>query len=328
MINIRYGEYREGADIAGMTVAEARALYKSEWDMPDRAIAILNGQQIRDEMELRIRLRDNDDLIFVKEGGVEVIYDDHREVADLAGMTVAEARALYEPEWDIPDLAYATLNGRQIRDEMEPRVRLRDGDKLVFRIKTRKAAYLVAALLTALIATTSIFAYGYLTATITLVPGEETDFAKVETFTTPPAYTVDWTTAHIMGRYKGSVSSGDLFKITRNPDYTGDLLVKVYITNANKLVKGFQFLNMEIQLRDALGSGGNIIDKQYLDISQSYQLLTLENGVVTFQLQNTASPAYVYLSGGSYHSTPWGWAWIGQQYVSPNLYCEISQAEE
>lgn len=37
MVEIRYGEQYEAADLAGTSVAEAREWYKSEFDVPERA---------------------------------------------------------------------------------------------------------------------------------------------------------------------------------------------------------------------------------------------------------------------------------------------------
>ncbi len=64
MIEVRYGDYREGADIAGRSIAEVREQYKEELDIPDKAKAILNGQPVRKEMELRMELTDGDKLSF------------------------------------------------------------------------------------------------------------------------------------------------------------------------------------------------------------------------------------------------------------------------
>jgi len=320
MVEIRYGENYQTAELAGKSIAQVREQYKLTFEIPDEAKVILNRRYVKKklepetilkdeanaipnrkyvkrELEAETILKDEDELIFTQKVWVEIRCGEQYDLADLASCSIGEARELYKEALAIPDDAPAKLNGKQIKAEEEYRTRLFDGDSLEFKLRNRKAAILLAALLTALLATSGFFAFGYTTATITLTAATETDFAKVETFTTPSGYTSNWTAASIMGRFKGSIPTGDLFKITRNTNYTGDLLVKVYLTNVDKLVKGYQFLNMRLQIRDDVGTGGSVIDKQYTDEGQTYQLLTLENGVVaTFQLDSTASPAYMSTS--------------------------------
>ncbi len=121
------------------------------------------------------------------------------------------------------------------------------------------------------------------------------------------------------------VPIGDLFDITPDDDYTGDLAVKVYLTNTGALAKAYQYLNMKLYLE------GSVEDPDY-------RLLTLDNGEITLHLEgytpgNTytlsvghgASPA---ISGGSYSlvstdSSEWQAGWT----VEPEFYCEIIQRQ-
>ncbi len=64
MVEIRCGEYSERADLTGKNVAEAREQYKSEFEIPDRAQAILNDKALKRKAEDKVRLRDNDELSF------------------------------------------------------------------------------------------------------------------------------------------------------------------------------------------------------------------------------------------------------------------------
>lgn len=64
MIQICYGEHCDLADLAGRSVAEAREQYKSEFDIPDRAQAILNDKLLKKKLEDWIMLEDGDDLSF------------------------------------------------------------------------------------------------------------------------------------------------------------------------------------------------------------------------------------------------------------------------
>jgi len=108
----------------------------------------------------------------------------------------------------------------------------------------------------------------------------------------------------------GDVSTGDLFVVTPNVDYTGDLAVKVYLANTGNLTKAYQSLNMEL----------------YLEGSEM-RLLTLENGVATFWLDNAGSDnRTLSVTGGDYTLTSreiseWEVDWT----VTPELYCEVTQ---
>ncbi len=64
MVEIRYGEHYEVADLAGKSVAEVRELYKSELDLPDKAQASLNGKGIGKKHEPETELNENDELSF------------------------------------------------------------------------------------------------------------------------------------------------------------------------------------------------------------------------------------------------------------------------
>ena len=64
MIQICYGEHCDLADLAGRSIAEAREQYKSEFEIPDRAQAILNDKPLKKKLEDRIMLEDGDDLSF------------------------------------------------------------------------------------------------------------------------------------------------------------------------------------------------------------------------------------------------------------------------
>ncbi len=64
MIEIRYKEYFEEAELAGNSLAEVRQLYKAELGLPDRAQANLNGEPVSTELEATTILNDNDKLSF------------------------------------------------------------------------------------------------------------------------------------------------------------------------------------------------------------------------------------------------------------------------
>jgi len=64
MVEIRYGENYELADLAGRSVADAREQYKPEFGIPDKAQARLNSKGIRQKHEPKTALGDNDSLTF------------------------------------------------------------------------------------------------------------------------------------------------------------------------------------------------------------------------------------------------------------------------
>lgn len=64
MVEIRYGDQYEVTDLAGHTVSEAREHFKSEFGIPDKAKAKLNGGKVKSSAELETVLNDDDRLTF------------------------------------------------------------------------------------------------------------------------------------------------------------------------------------------------------------------------------------------------------------------------
>lgn len=255
---------------------------------------------------------------------VEIRCGEHHEAVDLAGKSVAQAREQYKPRFDIADKARASLNGKGIKRKQESEIVLNNNDELSFARRSRKPL-LVGALLLALAITGGLFAYTYTTASIKLTPGAGyAEFATVE----PTSANVTWPSMWM--RWKGPVPTGDLFTIDPAASYTGDLVIKVYLTNVDYLVKGYHFLNMRLQLWDGAGGTGNNMThwQSGSDVGHTWKLLSLENGVATFALKTYVATTtyYIYLDGGSFHTHPWR-AFIDPSYVSPELYCEVTQAE-
>ena len=119
----------------------------------------------------------------------------------------------------------------------------------------------------------------------------------------------------------GNVPTGNLFDITPDDNFTGDLAVKVYLTNTGALAKAYQYLNMNLYLEGSVEAGED----------PDYQVLTLENGWVTFNLKDYASGTYTLsvTTGGDYElvsrdTSGWESGWT----VTPELYCQIVQRGE
>lgn len=115
---------------------------------------------------------------------------------------------------------------------------------------------------------------------------------------------------------QGSVPAGNLYVITPHPAYTGDLAVKLYLTNTGALTKAYRYLILKLYL------GGSIEAGQ----TPNYQLLTLENGVASFNIVGGASANYtLQVTGGSYsllsgdaNQWPVGWS------LTPEIYNEVT----
>jgi hypothetical protein len=64
MVEIKYGEQFEVADLAGQTISEAREQFKADFGIPDKAKAKLNGSKIKTGAEIDTVLNDDDKLTF------------------------------------------------------------------------------------------------------------------------------------------------------------------------------------------------------------------------------------------------------------------------
>ena len=116
---------------------------------------------------------------------------------------------------------------------------------------------------------------------------------------------------------QGEVPEGDLFEITPHETYTGDLLVKIYLTNTSDLIKAYQYVNMKLYVEYSLEA----------EKTPDYQILSVENGVVLFNIEGGSAASYtIELTGGAYRlisDDPYNW---GEDWsVAPELYCEVSQ---
>ena len=115
---------------------------------------------------------------------------------------------------------------------------------------------------------------------------------------------------------EGEVPEGDLFTIVPHPDYMGDLLVKVYLTNTGPLNLASQYINMKLYIENSIEAGEE----------PEYQLITFENGVALFNIEGGSAASYtVEVIGGSYRLVSgdpyeWGDGWSN----TPEFYLEVS----
>jgi hypothetical protein len=115
----------------------------------------------------------------------------------------------------------------------------------------------------------------------------------------------------------GNTPTGDLFEIDEDADYNGDLQMRVYLTNTGSLQKAYDELNIELYLEDSEEAGE----------TPNYQLLTLENGVVTFTLKDPIGDSHTLsVTGGTYTRTSRETSeWEAEWTVTPELFCEATQ---
>ena len=252
---------------------------------------------------------------------IEIRFKGNYEAADIAGLTIAEARGLYKPELGIADKAVAVLNGKKLNSTAEAATILKNNDNLEFKtVKGNKAMYLVGALLLAMAITGGVIAFGFNTSTATINAAiANSDFAAV---TANTSSTPAWTAR---GLQKNQTGSGTLFDInTSTSGYTGDFVAKVSLANIDDLVKVYHNLTLSIEIRD---SANNLMDINEDGISNNndYTLLTLENSSVTLNIKQNAVGVYtVKLRNGYFvcnakKSGPTSGA------GTPLLYCELAQ---
>jgi hypothetical protein len=115
----------------------------------------------------------------------------------------------------------------------------------------------------------------------------------------------------------GNTPTGDLFEITVDDDYSGNLQVRVYLTNTADLLKAYNYLNLYLYLESSEEAGE----------TPNYQLMDLQNGLATFNLVGISGGSYTLsVTGGTYQLfsreiSEWAAGWT----VTPELYCEVEQ---
>ncbi|MBA7498670.1 hypothetical protein ES704_01407 [subsurface metagenome] len=166
--------------------------------------------------------------------------------------------------------------------------------------KHRRGVLLLGILLILLSTTSSLFAHA------TPGPEEEPSFARVEVADPTPSWKV-------FGSCTGTVALGDLFVVTPDTDWTGDMTCQVTLINAPDLIAAYRLLVLEIEVWDSTNTH-QVGTTEYL---------TLRKGTVDIEFSQTASPYYrVRLTGGSYISNRGGWV-NGKE--DPTFMCQILQ---
>lgn len=169
---------------------------------------------------------------------------------------------------------------------------------------------IVIALLAALLVTGGVFAYAFTTATATIgVSTPTSDFATVTAGSV--------TAPTVFGRFTGTWPTGDLYTITPDADYRGDLIITVYLTNAGELIRYYQHLNMKLEFMDSTNTTA--------DEQGEVQVINMQNSQVLFTWANGqgTGPYTVKITGGSFRIHPFK-SLTGGSY-QPQLWAEITQ---
>ncbi len=196
--------------------------------------------------------------------------------------------------------------------EVEPA----EGDVRKSARKSMKPFVLLGSLLLALVITGAIFAYTATTTTATItVTGGSTDFCTVAENTTGTA-SLDYT---ILGKHRGTIGSALLFDVDPDANYTGDLVLNVYLTNADELEMDYSSWMMRIQLTDSTGAS-------VLGVGTPTEIISLDTPGASIEIEygdwSGAGNFYIYCDGGSYKTFNNGW--ITPE--SPLLYAQVVQA--
>ena len=246
---------------------------------------------------------------------VNVIYGEHSRQAELAGKTVAEAREMFESEFDLSDRAQANLNGQWLKKRLESETGLCDDDELYFEERSRRGLVMVGAFLLTLAITGGLFAYTATTGAVTIgVTAASPDYASITANNS-----VVYNTGNITGKTVGKINAGVMFDVTKNPQYTGDLEVIVSLANADDLVTEYSSWQIRLKFTDGTVSNG-------VDTENSTQVISLVNPTVSFAVDssNLTVTRYIHCIGGSYKTLSSS-LWSGQGY-DPMIFAQVVQA--
>ena len=250
---------------------------------------------------------------------VEFKYGGYHETADLAGKTVAEVRQQYKPELGIPDKARTRLNGKSIKTKLESETTLNDDDKLVFVEKSRRGLVLAGAALITLAVTGGVFAATATSDEMTIEVGAYSDLAAVTEETgSPPSWTA-------FARYKGAISAATLWEIAPDPNFTGDVLASIYITNGDDLVKVYRAMVLKIEIYNDDGATGYEWDDTDTLVAGP-EFLTLSGSEVSMVFAQTTGPYFVRISSGYFSCPRWKSGFTPTNEQKPILFLDVTQA--
>lgn len=146
----------------------------------------------------------------------------------------------------------------------------------------KRKLYLIVALALAAVICGGTYAYAFTqaTATVSTIPADG-NIAAVDEAVSQPDWQSILDDLASENKTMGEVPSGDLFDVTPNSAYSGDLDIKVYLANTDNLSKAYQYCNMKLYMDGSVEAGED----------PNYQLLTLDNGQSTFTVQELVPTA-------------------------------------
>ena len=140
----------------------------------------------------------------------------------------------------------------------------------------KKKAYLIIALLLALLVSSGLYAFTYTTATSTILiaqpPG---NVVSCNATSTQPDWDSILDELASENRTCGEVPTGNLFNINPDTTYSGDLVAKVYLVNTGNLTKAYSYLNMKLYLAGSVEA----------EETPNYRMLTLQNGEAALTIE-------------------------------------------
>jgi len=136
---------------------------------------------------------------------------------------------------------------------------------------------IIITLAVAFLISTGTFAYTYTTATGTINVIEPTgDIVSCNASATQPDWDSILDDLSTENKTAGEVPSGDLFNLSPDATFGGNIVAKVYLANAGDLIKAFSYLNMKLYLAGSAEAGE----------TPNYRMLTLQNGEAMFTLED------------------------------------------
>jgi hypothetical protein len=127
---------------------------------------------------------------------------------------------------------------------------------------------------------------------------------------------------NVFGSYRGKIDAGNLFNVTPDTDYTGDIGLNVYLDNIDQLGYKYSMFLVRVQLVNAGG--------QYMDVEGLDKPLSINNGMVSFTSENMTGGTtyYIKVSGGIHRAFPYAYLSSGGSSGSfaPSFTAEVVQA--
>jgi len=135
--------------------------------------------------------------------------------------------------------------------------------------------HLAIAALLALILSGGFYAYTFTTAGSTIGIAEPTgDIATTNTTATQPDWNAVLDDLSSENKTCGEVPTGNLFAITPNAAYSGDMIADVYLTNTANLTKAYRYYNIKLYLSAS----------EEAEETPDYRMLSLQNGDTSFTM--------------------------------------------